>query len=48
LAKEDDPIFSDSWTVFSVHKSTNSTKSGGGEKPENQSPAKEPAKPEEK
>jgi hypothetical protein len=43
-AREDDPIFSDSWTVFSVHKSTNSTPSGNEEKLEDQSP-NEPAPP---
>jgi hypothetical protein len=46
-AREDDPIFSNSWMVFSVHKPTDSTPSGEPEKPVNQSPNEQPA-PEEK
>jgi hypothetical protein len=47
-AQEDDPIFSDSWTVFSVRKSNPSTKSGEPEKPVKESPSEQSAKPEEK
>jgi hypothetical protein len=34
---EDDPIFSGQSLIFSVHRSTPSTKSGAEEKPETQS-----------
>jgi hypothetical protein len=45
-AKEDDPIFSDSRMAFSVHRSSDSTKSGESEKPEN--PPEPAAQPEQK
>jgi hypothetical protein len=43
---EDDPIFSGQSLIFSVHKSTPSTKSGEEEKPETQSPKSSVSEPE--